>query len=73
MRKLRRLPWRLPRQNAGNDHTPPPRRDEPREAPVDKPEPTQPVAYIGGRYVYGTAGDAGHGTVRARPRGTRVY
>jgi len=49
VRKLRRLPWRLPKQNAGADSAaPPPRRDN----PVERPEPSQPVAYIAGRYVY---------------------
>lgn len=56
MRKLRRLPWRLPKSNkpdAKQSTTPiaPPREPEyiaPREALS-----TQPVAFTAGRYVYG--------------------
>ena len=58
MRKLRRLPWRLPKSNKPDANQPttavaPPREPEriaPREA-LD----TQPVAFTAGRYVYGDA------------------
>lgn len=74
MRKLRRLPWRLPKQNAGSDHAPAPRREsraerDEREEREARAEPTQPVAYIGGRYVYGGPG----GAPRTRTRGPRPY
>lgn len=54
MRKLRRLPWRLPKQHAPTDHAP-----VEREEPIkrEQPEITQPVAYIAGRYVYSHADD----------------
>lgn len=56
MRKLRRLPWRLPKSNkqdASHATT--------AVAPIREPEHispretlnTQPVAFAGGRYVYG--------------------
>ena len=56
MRKLRRLPWRLPKSNKQDASyatpsvapSPPPERALPREALA-----TQPVAFAGGRYVYG--------------------
>ena len=59
MRKLRRLPWRLPKQNAPAEQ-PPVEREEPEE----RPELAQPVAYIAGRYVYGHAA----GSQRDGPR-----
>ncbi|HUP95054.1 MAG TPA: hypothetical protein VM164_09095 [Burkholderiales bacterium] len=64
MRKLRRLPWRIPK---AHDRQPPtsapaptpaehqraePQRAEPRESYRDMLN-TQPVAFAGGRYVYG--------------------
>jgi hypothetical protein len=63
MRKLRRLPWRIPKS-----HNHQPSSHAPAEAcPRDEPERnserssmrdmlnTQPVAFAGGRYVYGDA------------------
>ena len=65
MRKLRRLPWRLPKQNAPTEHVPA-ARDEPEE----RPELTQPVAYIAGRYVYSPAAGSHH---REGPRRSLLY
>jgi hypothetical protein len=63
MRKLRRLPWRIPKQN----HSQPPAPEAPRTRPREVEERearrereqerrhAQPVAFAGGRYVYGDA------------------
>lgn len=62
MRKLRRLPWRIPKSH---NHQPSDPRAEacPRatmepereRAPSREAVNTQPVAFAGGRYVYGDA------------------
>ena len=59
MRKLRRLPWRIPKSH----HTQPPSpadakaspRTEPERMPYRDDQETHPVAFAGGRYVYGYA------------------
>jgi hypothetical protein len=59
MRKLRRLPWRIPKSHNSQSTTP----ALPEAAPHAQPERqivrevdnTQPVAFAGGRYVYGMA------------------
>ena len=55
MRKLRRLPWRIPKSNhsqpaAAAEPCP---RDEPTRPTQRELSNTQPVAFAGGRYVYG--------------------
>lgn len=72
MRKLRRLPWRLPKQSAPTENAPVERGD-----PVERPPLTQPVAYIAGRYVYSHAAEDRHTDgprrgVLARHRGSRA-
>jgi hypothetical protein len=60
MRKLRRLPWRIPKSHNNNQ---PPAQAPADIAPQVEPEKptfrdtmnTQPVAFAGGRYVYGMA------------------
>ena len=74
MRKLRRLPWRIPKTH----HTQPasaeacpraePQRDDSREAQREAQREllnTQPVAFAGGRYVYGEAAPSVARPVRA--------
>lgn len=68
MRKLRRLPWRLPKQNAPTEHVQ--HVPAPRDEPEERPALTQPVAYIAGRYVYSPAA-AGHH--RDGPRRSLLY
>jgi hypothetical protein len=64
MRKLRRLPWRIPKshnhQPASHASAEPgpglcARAVEPERVSfrAEREEPTQPVAFAGGRYVYG--------------------
>ena len=64
MRKLRRLPWRIPKshnqQHAQQPVVPamlaePCPRDEPERKSYRDELNTQPVAFAGGRYVYGDA------------------
>jgi hypothetical protein len=64
MRKLRRLPWRIPKShNQQQPATPAPApyvaepcpRDEPERRSYREEMNTQPVAFAGGRYVYGDA------------------
>jgi hypothetical protein len=64
MRKLRRLPWRIPKSH---DKQPPTSASAYSPEPCPRAEPerdrrsyrdevnTQPVAFAGGRYVYGEA------------------
>jgi hypothetical protein len=59
MRKLRRLPWRIPKshnqqpqQSASTPAETPHRMEAPRETMREAVD-TQPVAFAGGRYVYG--------------------
>ena len=56
MRKLRRQPWRIPKshnqQTAPAPAETPQRVEQPRETLRDAMD-TQPVAFAGGRYVYG--------------------
>lgn len=60
MRKLRRLPWRIPKSH---NHQPSDARAEActrveperERAPAREELNTQPVAFAGGRYVYGDA------------------
>jgi hypothetical protein len=77
MRKLRRLPWRLPKpQNATPQPAPAPVQSRNAPEPVERraPEPRntevqQPVAYTAGRYVYGyTTRTTPNETRRSRPR-----
>jgi hypothetical protein len=61
MRKLRRLPWRIPKPNHAQPPAPPaqdrcPREAEEREARRERENElrnSQPVAFAAGRYVYG--------------------
>jgi hypothetical protein len=64
MRKLRRLPWRIPKSHDRQPNPTPARmclHAEPEACPRAEPERkswrdevnTQPVAFAGGRYVYG--------------------
>ena len=63
MRKLRRLPWRIPKSH--NHQQQPATAASAIEVSAPPPEPgresyremlnTQPVAFAGGRYVYGVA------------------
>jgi hypothetical protein len=57
MRKLRRLPWRIPKshnhQAATQETAQPVPRIEPEREPLREAANTQPVAFSGGRYVYG--------------------
>jgi hypothetical protein len=59
MRKLRRLPWRIPKSHNNNQPaTPAPAEVAPHveaEKPIRDSVNTQPVAFAGGRYVYGMA------------------
>jgi hypothetical protein len=63
MRKLRRLPWRIPKPNhaqhsAAETQEPCPREAEEREARRERENErrnSQPVAFAAGRYVYGYA------------------
>ena len=59
MRKLRRLPWRIPKSH-NNQPSHAPAEASPRIETVEPERPswrdtlnTQPVAFAGGRYVYG--------------------
>jgi hypothetical protein len=68
MRKLRRLPWRIPKSHGPRQPAPIQKSTTPEpfahiEAERDKVE-TLPVAFAGGRYVYGDAPSVDH---RARP------
>jgi hypothetical protein len=66
MRKLRRLPWRIPKSHNGAGSNRPEttaerarkRSDHPAREPVEREAPAQPVAFAGGRYVYGCAATA---------------
>lgn len=61
MRKLRRLPWRIPKSHHAQQAAAPekasPRRDDDRERERElqreRERDMQPVAFAGGRYVYG--------------------
>jgi hypothetical protein len=59
MRKLRRLPWRIPKshnhQPASNAPAEITSRVEPERPSFREQLNTQPVAFCGGRYVYGDA------------------
>ena len=59
MRKLRRLPWRIPKshnhQTPAQETTQPLPRNEPERESLREAANTQPVAFSGGRYVYGMA------------------
>ena len=62
MRKLRRLPWRIPKSHNQQPASPasayspePCPRDEPERRSYREEMNTQPVAFAGGRYVYGEA------------------
>jgi hypothetical protein len=60
MRKLRRLPWRIPKSHNQQPSTPASAMDacpraEPERRPLRDEYNTQPVAFAGGRYVYGDA------------------
>jgi hypothetical protein len=76
MRKLRRLPWRIPKSHNGAEKTPPERgARESHKRPASAPEPlerevpTQPVAFTAGRYVYGyTASPTCHTEIRRKGR-----
>lgn len=75
MRKLRRLPWRLPKPQNAAPSAPAPvqaRAPEPVERRAPEPRNTevqQPVAYTAGRYVYGyTTRTTPNEIRRARPR-----
>lgn len=60
MRKLRRLPWRLPKQSAPTDHAPVDREEREERIERDRSALSQPVAYIAGRYVYSPAAGGHH-------------
>lgn len=75
VRKLRRLPWRLPKQNGGLDGPAPVERE--RDEPIERPALMQPVAYIAGRYVYSHTPSRDHSSgprsaVFVRHRGSRA-
>jgi hypothetical protein len=57
MRKLRRLPWRIPKSHKDQPTASAPAEAAPRVEPeverVRESANTQPVAFAGGRYVYG--------------------
>jgi hypothetical protein len=61
MRKLRRLPWRIPKSHNGaaNRAEAAPEREarkrpeQPVREPIEREAPAQPVAFTAGRYVYG--------------------
>ena len=59
MRKLRRLPWRIPKSHHGQQPAAPakatPQIDAEREREIqrEREREMQPVAFAGGRYVYG--------------------
>ena len=59
MRKLRRLPWRIPKSNHGQQQPPAAKAapqvdiDRERELQREREREMQPVAFAGGRYVYG--------------------
>ncbi|HEV7799897.1 MAG TPA: hypothetical protein VGP15_02360 [Burkholderiales bacterium] len=62
MRKLRRLPWRIPKSHNRQPTNNAPAEVSPRIEPERSVSPsymetlnTQPVAFAGGRYVYGDA------------------
>ena len=59
MRKLRRLPWRIPKshnhQTATSEAAQPVAHDESAREVLREAANTQPVAFSGGRYVYGMA------------------
>ena len=77
MRKLRRLPWRIPKTHHGQQPAVAPAKAEPnvdheleleRAREREREREMQPVAFAGGRYVYGTC------AAPARPtsRGTEI-
>jgi hypothetical protein len=75
VRKLRRLPWRLPKQNATPDSAARERvetLEREREREREREEPGQPVAYIGGRYVYGQPHGGPRRGLGVRHRTTRA-
>ena len=61
MRKLRRLPWRIPKPHAqqpassASEFAPRPEPEKPEHEARREALNTQPVAFSGGRYVYGMA------------------
>ena len=62
MRKLRRLPWRIPNphtqqpaSSASGEFAPRPEPEKPEQEARREVMNTQPVAFSGGRYVYGMA------------------
>src|ERR1700694_5674192 len=58
MRKLRRLPWRIPKSHNNQSAAPVAEvaaRTEPERRVSREIDNTQPVAFAGGRYVYGIA------------------
>ena len=73
MRKLRRLPWRIPKshnqQPATHASAEPCPRSEPERRPLREEREelnTQPVAFAGGRYVYGDAPSVACSTTEIR-------
>jgi len=82
MRKLRRLPWRIPKshnqQSAAPSHLASsvescPRVEAAERRPYrDEELNTQPVAFAGGRYVYGEAPSVGGSTEIRRKARHRV-
>jgi hypothetical protein len=73
MRKLRRLPWRIPKSHNSQPSAP----AQHEAAPRNEPEPpamkeivnSQPVAFAGGRYVYGIASSVTQSTeIRRKTR-----
>lgn len=61
MRKLRRLPWRIPKTHHGQQSADGPAKTQPhvdqeveRAREREREREMQPVAFAGGRYVYGT-------------------
>ncbi|HEX2825235.1 MAG TPA: hypothetical protein VHP37_02710 [Burkholderiales bacterium] len=77
MRKLRRLPWRIPKSHdkqpasSASAYTGAEQcaRVEPERRSYRDEEPSQPVAFAGGRYVYGDAPSVScHTEIRRKAR-----
>jgi hypothetical protein len=74
MRKLRRLPWRIPKSNHSQQPAPAapercPREVEEREARREREQElrnSQPVAFAAGRYVYGYTPSVPRGNTEIR-------
>lgn len=73
MRKLRRLPWRIPKSHNTQHSAPAPveavTRSEPEASAMKDVVNSQPVAFAGGRYVYGITSSVSQSTeIRRKTR-----